>query len=600
MEERVASVHDLRDGQMKRVQVGGKNVLLARIDGQFYAHGDRCPHYGAPLHEGTLHAHRLTCPWHQGTFDIIAGSLLEPPSLDGLPSFTVRVQGDDVFVDRPDNAASAATPVYVHRNADDRRLFVIVGGGAAGAAAAEALREDGYTGRILMLSQEDRWPYDRPNLTKDYLAGTMEASWLALRPASFWADHDVERRFARVTALDVRTRQITFTDLQKQAHLTDDATRQSRDGIGTDGVVSSEYDPHDNVRSDQSDTVDALGETLVADAILIATGSRPRRLDLPGAGLANIFTLRSREDCDAIIAALPDAQRVVIVGSSFIGLEAAASLRTRGLDVTVTGPEEVPFVQTLGRQVGERIQRLHEQKGTKFRLGVGVSGFRAAGRDHGSVAADAGGPASTLPAVAGVELADGSLLPADLVVVGVGVTPAVDFVAGVTRNPDGSLDADENLQVAAGVWAAGDIVRYPAAHLNGRRVRGEHWRLAEQQGRAAAHAMAAASDSLAPGLTTAAFRGVPFFWTQQFTSSFDFVGYGGAWDELIITGDVDGDFTVLYAQAGQFIAACGTQSQELAAFAELMRAGLLPAVDEMRGQPAAGLAQRLANHRNDG
>jgi NADPH-dependent 2,4-dienoyl-CoA reductase/sulfur reductase-like enzyme/nitrite reductase/ring-hydroxylating ferredoxin subunit len=592
MEERVASVHDLRDGEMKRVQVGGKNVLLARVDGQFYAHGDRCPHYGAPLHEGTLHAHRLTCPWHQGTFDITAGNLLEPPSLDGLPSFTVRVQGDDVFVDRPDNAASATTPAHVRRDADDRRLFVIVGGGAAGAAAAEALREDGYTGRILMLSQEDRWPYDRPNLTKDYLAGTMEASWLALRPASFWADHDVERRFARVTALDVRTRQITFTDLQKQTHSTDDA----------------------------------LGETLIADAILIATGGRPRRLDLPGAGLANIFTLRSREDCDAIIAALPDAQRVVIVGSSFIGLEAAASLRTRGLDVTVTGPEEVPFVQTLGRQVGERIQRLHEQKGTKFRLGVGVSGFRAAGRVHGSAAADAegpaaiddepavassslaadsepaaaGGPASTLPAVAGVELADGSFLPADLVVVGVGVTPAVDFVAGVTRNPDGSLDANENLQIAAGVWAAGDIVRYPAAHLNGRRVRGEHWRLAEQQGRAAAHAMAAASDSLAPGSTTAAFRGVPFFWTQQFTSSFDFVGYGGAWDELIITGDVDGDFTVLYAQAGQFIAACGTQSQELAAFAELMRAGLLPAVDEMRGQVAAGLAQRLANHRNDG
>jgi NADPH-dependent 2,4-dienoyl-CoA reductase/sulfur reductase-like enzyme/nitrite reductase/ring-hydroxylating ferredoxin subunit len=521
MEERVASVHDLRDGEMKQVTVGGKKVLLARVDGRFHALGARCTHYGGPLPSGTLHNGRLVCPWHQGTFAVQSGDILEPPPLDDLPCFSVRVAGDDVFVDRPDDAGGQRAPAMVARDPGDERLFALVGGGAAAAAAAQALRESGYTGRILMISQEDRWPYDRPNLSKDYLAGKLEAGWLPLRPAAFWEEHGVERHHARVTALDAQTRVITLVD----------------------------------------------GEQLTPDAVLIATGGTPRHLNVPGDRLQGVFTLRSRADCEAIIATLDSAERAVVIGASFIGLETAASLRTRGLDVDVVAPAKVPFARVLGPEIGDRIRRLHDQHGVAFHLGHHVSRLTGAS------------------AVKAAELDDGTVLPADLVLVGVGVTPACDFVGGVPRSPDGSLQTDDQLRVAPGVWAAGDVAHYPSAHLrNAHRVRIEHWRLAEQHGRAAAHSMAGRGEP---------FTGVPFFWTQQFDRSFDFVGYGGDWDEIIVNGDLESEFTALYVQGGELIAACGTQSGELAAFGELMRAGRLPAADEVRRPATAGLRERF-------
>lgn len=537
MEERVAGVNDLQDGQMKQVLVGGKKVLLAKVGGRFYALGDRCTHYGGTLSQGTLHDHRLTCPLHQGTFDVTSGDLLEPPPLDALPHFSVRVTGDDVFVDRPDDSKSQREPAMAARDEGDGRLVAIVGGGAAGAAAAQSLREHGYGGGIVMVSREDRWPYDRPNLTKDYLAGTMEASWLPLRPAAFWQQHGVERRLATVVALDATTRRLTLDD----------------------------------------------GDELVPDAVLIATGAVPRTLDVPGSDFAGVFTLRSRDDCEAIIAALAGAERAVIVGSSFIGLEAAASLRTRGLDVTVVGPGRTPFARVLGAEVGARTRRLHEEHGTRFKLGATVARFVAG-------TAAGGQPAG----VTAVELADGQRLPADLVIVGVGAAPATGFVAGVARGPDGGLETDDHLRVAPGVWAGGDIASYPAAHLGGRRVRIEHWRLAEQHGRAAGRSIAA-SLAAAPGdRTDPPFTGVPFFWTQQFDASFDFAGYGAGWDEVIMTGDIEAGFTALYAREGVLLGACGTQPAELAAFKELMMAGALPSAAAVRERSSAGLADRLA------
>ena len=521
MEERVASTEELQDGQMKQVEVGGKKVLLAKVEGAYFATGARCPHYGGPLPEGTLHDGRVTCPWHQGTFDVRNGDLLEPPPLDAVPSFAVRVEGSDIYVDRPDDAKSQRPmPRCACDTARDARTFAILGGGAAAQAAVEALREEGFEGRILVITQEDRWPYDRPNLSKDYLAGEMKADWLPLRSPGFYEKHGVERVTGRITALDVPTRTVTLED----------------------------------------------GTSLSPDAVLVATGASPRTLEVPGADLVGVFTLRSWDDCDAIIAALEGAANAVVVGASFIGMEVATSLLARGLSVTVVGPEAVPFARVLGEPLGRTIMDLHEKKGTQFRLGRSVTRFVGEGK------------------VAAVELDDGATLPADVVVVGVGVVPNTAFVQGVARDADGGLSVDEELRLAPGVWAAGDVARYPEAHT-GQRVRIEHWRLAQQHGRAAAASMAGRGRP---------FSGVPFFWTQQFTRAFDYVGAGQGFDDLIVCGDIEKrDFTALYAKGGKLVAACGTQSDETGAFAALMRVGRLPAPDAVRGKQRAGLRELL-------
>src|SRR5450759_1382943 len=194
MEERVASTKDLTDGQMMTVLVGSKKVVLARVDGQFYATSARCPHWGGPLPEGTLCGPRLLCPWHKATFEVRNGDLLEPPALDGIAAFRVRVDGDDVYVDRSEEPRRGRTmPMYACDLDAEAREFVIIGAGAAAAAAAEALRQECFLGRILLISPEDQWPYDRPNLSKDFLAGELEAKWLPLRSPDFYDEHTIER-----------------------------------------------------------------------------------------------------------------------------------------------------------------------------------------------------------------------------------------------------------------------------------------------------------------------------------------------------------------------------------------------------------------------
>ena len=252
---------------MMTVLVGGKKVLLARVDGSFYATAARCPHWGGPLPEGTLHGPRLLCPWHKATYDVRNGDLLEPPSLDGIAAFRVRVDGDDVYVDRSEEPRRGRTmPMYACDPEQDPRVVAVIGAGAAAAAAVEALRQECFIGRIVMIGPEEHWPYDRPNLSKDFLAGELEAKWLPLRSPEFYEEHTIERLVARVTDLDVATRTITLDD----------------------------------------------GSTMTPDAVLIASGARPRRLPVPGADLPGVFTLRSQEDAEALVAAAGRAERAVV------------------------------------------------------------------------------------------------------------------------------------------------------------------------------------------------------------------------------------------------------------------------------------------------
>ena len=281
MEAKVAKVQDLQDGDMREVVVGKTKVLLTRLKGKFYAIGAECTHYGGPLAEGALNGHRVVCPWHQAVFNAMNGDLEEPPALDAQPCFAVRVQGEDIIVRVTDKAANRRTPAMVGRDPGDGRTLVIMGAGAAGLVAAETLRQDGFKGRIVMITQEMRLPYDRPNLSKGYMSGDAGPEALPWRTPEFYRDHDIEVFLGhQVTRVEAPRKTIVFAD----------------------------------------------GAVFTYDALLLATGAVPRPLTIPGAHWPNVFTLRSADDADAIIQAAGPASRVVAIGAGFIGMEAAAAL----------------------------------------------------------------------------------------------------------------------------------------------------------------------------------------------------------------------------------------------------------------------------------
>jgi nitrite reductase/ring-hydroxylating ferredoxin subunit len=259
----VAKVNEFRDREMRQIAVEDSQILLAKIDDRFLATGAFCPHYGTPLATGILCSKKIICPWHNACFSIQDGSLLEPPALDGLPSFPVRIEGDNVLVELPEEILDRSIPKMATENIQkDDRVFVILGAGAAGSIAAETLRQAGFPGKIILISKEDKLPYDRTKLSKNYLQGNASADSLPLRSCEFYQENDIELYFDRtVTQVDPSNKTIIFAD----------------------------------------------NSTLNYDSLLLATGGKPRRLDLPGSNLANIFTLRQTEDVDRIIESVNNA-----------------------------------------------------------------------------------------------------------------------------------------------------------------------------------------------------------------------------------------------------------------------------------------------------
>ena len=519
----VAKVSDLRDGEMKEVTVGDTKVLLTRLKGKFHAVGAVCTHYGGPLAEGALSGERVVCPWHQASFNVVTGDLEEPPALDAQPCFAVRVEGENVMVSVPEKAPDRRLPAMVKADAAaDGRTFVILGAGAAGNAAAETLRQDGFQGRLVMITGEGRLPYDRPNLSKGYLFGAAGPEALPWRPTEFYGDWDIEVLLGRpVVEVDAPGKTLSFAD----------------------------------------------GLRLAYDRLLLATGGVPLTLAGPGAGLGQVFTLRSGDDADAIIAAAGQARRAVVVGTGFIGMEVAASLTKRGLAVTVASPRGIPMERQLGPEIGAMLKKAHEEQGVSFRLGRRVA--RLAGE----------------PRVTGVVLDDGQRLEADLVVVGIGVRPATDYLKGVPLNPDGSVTVDRHLRVAPDLYAAGDIARFPDWRT-GEMIRIEHWRLAQQHGVVAAHNLAGKN---------VAFARVPFFWSEQFDIFLQYVGYVTEWEEIIFHGEVSArDFLAFYVKGNRVLAAAGLgHDRQLAALAELMRLDKMPTPAELSAGPAFDFVARL-------
>ncbi len=513
----VAQVNDLQNGQMQQIAVGDSQILLSKINDQFYATGAFCTHYGAPLAKGVLCAERIVCPWHNACFNAIAGQQEEPPGLDSLATFLTRVEGEQVIVKLPDEIPQQRTLEMARCLPDqDKRTLVVLGAGAAGMAAVEVLRQEGFQGKIVLVSAEEKLPYDRTKLSKNYLQGKAEEDSLSLRSCEFYDHHDIELRFGKaVTKVNALDKSITFED----------------------------------------------NSSLKYNSLLLATGGKARKLDVPGSDLANIFTLRQPEDVNSILDAVKDAQKALIIGSSFIGMEAAASLTQQGLEVTVVSPNDVPFKKILGDKLGKMFQKLHEKNGVTFKFGTKATKFTGEGK------------------VERVVLENGETIATDLVIIGIGVEPNTSYLEGIElHEKDRSIPVNKYLQTEIeDIYAAGDIAYFPYAPM-GESTRIEHWRLAAQQGRIAAENMVGKNKPQEVSQI------VPFFWSGQYDLKLRYVGHAEKWDEIFIDGDLDRtEFLAFYLQGNKIMAVAGVnRDKDIAAISELVRRQKMPDAEEIK------------------
>lgn len=463
---------DLKDGKLLG-HADGEPVLVVKIDDEVFAIGAKCTHYGGPLAEGLIVGDTVRCPWHHACFNLRTGEALRPPALQDESLWNVIREGGMI---RVAGKAPRKRPARTPR--ERPRSIVIVGAGAAGNAAAETLRREGYNGPITVIDAEQDSPYDRPNLSKDYLAGNAPEEWIPLHPPSFYADRRIEIVRIEAIALDVAMRSVTLAD----------------------------------------------GSTRIWDALLLAPGAEPIRLDVPVEQDARLHVLRSLADSRAIIDAAEAGERAVVLGASFIGLEVAASLRQRNVDVTVVAPEDLPLGKVMGPDLGEFIRTVHTENGVKLRLG----------RTPKQIGAN------------GVVLDDGSLIEADFVVMGVGVRPRTALAQAAGLHVDNGIVVNEYLETSRrGIWAAGDAASWPDPHT-GRRIRVEHWVLAERMGQAAARNMLGAHEP---------FNAVPFFWSQHYDATIAYIGNGVGWDSAELDGrPADRDCAVTFRRDGKRIA----------------------------------------------
>src|ERR1700674_414474 len=453
-------VRDLADGAMALGQVDGEDVVLVRRGDEVFAVGAQCTHYHGPLSEGLVVGDTVRCPWHHACFSLRTGEALRAPALDSIACWRVEKVGDKIFVREKlaQPVPKRATSSVKSRCQPDS--VVIVGGGGAGLAAADMLRREGYDGTLTMISADDSPPYDRPNLSKDFLAGTAPDDWIPLRSPEYYSHRRIDLVLgSAVSSLDVERRHVQLEN----------------------------------------------GKTYGFGALLIATGADPIRLKIDGAADAQIHYLRTFADSRAIVAKAASAKRVVVVGASFIGLEVAASLRARGIEVDVVAPESLPLERVMGPDVGLFLRGLHESHGVIFHLGSTVS--RINGRS--------------------VTLSNGTILDADFVVLGVGGRPSIALAERAGLVIDRGIAVNECLETSVpGIFAAGDVARWPDPH-SGERIRVEHWVVAERQGQVAAKNILGQREP---------FTAVPFFWSQHYDVAINYIGHAEKWDAVEIEG----------------------------------------------------------------
>jgi apoptosis-inducing factor 3 len=461
------------DGGLLLGHAGGEAVLVARQGHELFAVAATCTHYGGPLAEGLVVGDGIRCPWHHACFSLRTGEALRAPALNPIACFDVAENSGKLVVLGKRNAPAPKAGV------SGPSSVVIVGAGAAGNACAETLRRDGYQGAVAMLGDEGTVPVDRPNLSKDYLAGNAPEEWIPLRSEDFYRDQKIDMFVGtRATAIDLAAKRVVL-----------------------DG-----------------------GRSLGYGALVIATGALPVRLPVQGANAPHVFTLRTLADSRSIVTKTAGAKRAVLLGAGFIGLEVAASLRARGLQVHVVAPDALPLGRVLGDALGTFVRSLHEQHGVVFHLGTTATAI-----EHSSVV-----------------LANGEVVRADFVVIGAGVKPQVDIAQAAGMTIDRGIVVDDHLRTSApDVWAAGDVARWPDAR-SGDKIRVEHWVVAERMGQIAA------KNVLGANLRCDI---VPFFWSAHYDTSIGYVGHAESWDRIDVAGSLESrDAAIAFRRAGKTLA----------------------------------------------
>lgn len=462
-------ITDLQDGAMIAGKLGDDQILLARVGEVVHAVAATCTHYGGPLAEGALVNGTVRCPWHHACFDLRTGAVLRAPALVPLARWHVEQRGDRYFV-------GERIEPEIHAPSTGPGTVVIIGMGPAGVFTADTLRAEGYGGRIVMISRESELPYDKPNLSKDYLAGHAPAEWLPLHPREYYDEQRIELRLgAVVSSIDTAAKHVVLVS----------------------------------------------GERLPYDTLVLAAGSEPRLLPVPH---EHVHYLRTRGDAERLAELAGTSKRAVVIGSGFIGLETAASLKQRGLDVTVISPDRVPLERILGEEVGARVRDIHQEHGVVFRFGRSVQAVEA-----GSVLLD-----------------DGSRVEGDLIVAGIGVTPSVDLARAAGIEVDKGIVVNELLETSApDVWACGDIAAWPDAR-SGSRLRVEHWVVAGRQGQTVARNILGRRER---------FDAVPFFWSAHYDVTIAYLGNGAGWETVAIDGSLDkNDATIVYRRGSNVLA----------------------------------------------
>jgi NADPH-dependent 2,4-dienoyl-CoA reductase/sulfur reductase-like enzyme/nitrite reductase/ring-hydroxylating ferredoxin subunit len=459
------SVDLIQEGETLLGHVGDKAVLLAKVEGEIYAVGANCTHYGGPLNQGLLEGHHIHCPWHHSSFNIKTGEAEKAPALVPISCWRTEVKDEKIFV-----TGKKTIPRPVLRGTESQHV-VIVGGGAAGTSCAAMLRRQGFAGTIQMVSHDESIPYDRTNLSKDYLSGNAPEDWLPILKESFFDKNKIQ--------LNLNVSVVKVDAAKKSVLLSDD-------------------------------------KVLFYDKLVLATGGEPITPPIPGVDQKNVFMLRTLKDCRRIIEKCDGSKTVAVIGAGFIGLEVAASLKQRGIDVHVIAPEQMPLIKTLGIHVGSYIKKAHESHGVRFHLGHNVKEI-----NDGHVVLD-----------------DGTQIECDFVVVGVGIKPNLELAKQAGCDIDHGVLVNEHMETSVpGIYAAGDIARWPDPRSL-RPIRVEHWEVAERHGQVVACNILGARIK---------YQDVPFFWTQQFDKIICYIGYSDRFDRMDVLGDPGkDDFAVVY------------------------------------------------------
>ncbi|KAK2460926.1 hypothetical protein APHAL10511_007396 [Amanita phalloides] len=520
----VIDVTELQDGQMKQVEFDKGSVLLSRIGDKIHATSAFCTHYGAPLAKGVLTADgRVVCPWHGACFNICTGDIEDAPAPAAIHSFKTHVKDGQVYVTAnqddtlKENKSRQATLLSTGHEVGQKGL-IVVGGGSGALHAVESLREHGYSALITILSKETYLPIDRTKLSKALITIPSQIEWKTA--ADFKIKYGTNIRLGvEVTSVDLANKKVIL---------------------------------------------DGGKDSLPYDKLILATGGTPRRLPIEGGNLENVYTFRGIPDSQKVNEAALEGKRMVVIGSSFISMELVVAVSKRKLaSIDVIGMEQYPFEAILGKEVGAGLMKYHESQGVRFHMSTRVERIV---------------PSEDNPNFAGGVVVNDYTIPADFIIMGVGVVPATDFLkgSGIEVEKNGGIRVDECLRVRSvnsnDVYAIGDIAIYPQIH--GEETRIEHWNVAGNQGRAVGKTIAGNPQP---------FVKIPVFWSSL-GQPLRYCGIGHQYDDVIIKGDPsEMKFIAFYVKQGKVVAVASMQNDPVVLKAsELLRLGLMPTPEELR------------------